>query len=444
MKYIYGLNTSGKSIIKFFIKNHFQFCAWDDDEKKRKEVKKKFKNIFLISPQNLDWSNINEAFISPGIDLKTKSLNFSKKNKTNLLRDLELYSQIIEKDKIIAVTGTNGKSTTVKLISEILKSNKIDNYIGGNFGPPLMNVFNKKKNFKYHVLELSSFQLEAAPSFKSYISILLNISKDHQDRYKNMSEYVNAKEKIIKSKKIKYRVISIDDFYCRKIYKKNKKLNNIIPFSFNKRVSKGFSFINNIIYDDYFDNDSYNLDKKSLSLKGNYNNQNILAAYIVSKILKLDSINFSKCINRYRGLAHRLEFVYENEKYLFINNSKATNVESSINSIKIYENIFLILGGKVKDNNFFKFNNVKRRISKCFIIGESTELIFNKVSKYFICHKSYTIKKAIDKIFTETKKNKTKITVLLAPACASFDQYDNFADRGNDFKKIIINKINKK
>ena len=186
MKYIYGLNISGQSIIEHFLSNNILFYVWDDDKQIRTKVKTKYKEIEFVNPENLNWSKISEAFVSPGIHLNNKRLSISKNYKTSLYRDLELYSQFTKNKTIIAVTGTNGKSTTVKLISDMLKLNKIGCYACGNIGTPLMDVYNKKIISNYHVIELSSYQLEAAPSFKSFISILLNISNDHQDRYKSL------------------------------------------------------------------------------------------------------------------------------------------------------------------------------------------------------------------------------------------------------------------
>jgi len=442
MKYIYGLSVSGQSIIKYFFTNKVFFIAWDDDEKIRKKVKKIYNDIKFVHPNDLDWSKVTEAFVSPGIDLKIKSLSKSKKFKTPLYRDLELYSQITTNKNIIAVTGTNGKSTSIKLISDMLKSNGLDYYIGGNFGPPLMDVYNNKNISNYHLVELSSFQLEAAPSFKSSISILLNISYDHQERYKSLTDYANIKENIINSKEIKYRVISVDDVFCKKIHNKYKKLEHLIPFSINQKIAKGVSIIDDTIYDNYFDRKTYYLKEKNLSLQGQYNNQNILVTYIVSKILNLNFNNFLYALKNFVGLPHRSEHVFENNKFLVINNSKATNLDSSIKSIKVYENIFLILGGRIKSTDFSLFFKVKKRIKRCFIIGESTELIFSKVSNYFKSYKCFTINEAIDQIFYELSNFNSKITILLAPACSSFDQFNNFEDRGNQFKNIIIKKIN--
>ena len=325
----------------------------------------------------------------------------------------------------------------------MLKFSGFNIYLGGNFGPPLMNVYNKNINSNYDVIELSSYQLEAAPSFKSFISILLNISYDHQDRYKDLLDYAKTKEKIFGCKNIKYGIISVDDVFCKEIYEKNKKINNLIPFSINKKIDRGVAIINDNIYDSYFERKTYSLESYSLSLQGKYNNQNIVVAYIVSKIIELDFNKFFYTIKNFQGLPHRLEYVYENQNCLIINNSKATNIDSSIKSIEIYEDVFLILGGRIKNDDFSLFNNVKKRVKKCFIIGESTELIFEQVSNYFQSYKCFNLKNAINQILKELLNYKSKVTILLAPACSSFDQFNNFEDRGDQFKKMIMIRFSK-
>ena len=325
MKYIYGLNISGQSIIKYFISNNISFFSWDDNENVRNLVKNKYKNIQFTNPEKLDWSKIKEAFISPGINLNIKSLSNAKNYKNILFRDLELYSKINEdKKKIIAVTGTNGKSTTVKLIGDILSRNNIDCFVGGNIGTPLLDYYNKKNDSIFHVIELSSYQLEAAPSFKSYISILLNISDDHLDKYKSLEDYASAKENIINSKENSYSIISLDDIYCREIYQRSTKYKTItIPISINDELSNGVFLLENKIYDNFFEKSTLSLKKINSSLEGKFNNQNILAAYVVSKILNLDFNNFLFTIECFSGLPHRSERVYENNRFLML--EKRTN-----------------------------------------------------------------------------------------------------------------------
>ena len=146
-------------------------------------------------------------------------------------------------------------------------------------------------------------------------------------------------------------------------------------------------------------------------------------------------------IKNFKGLEHRLEKVFENDKFLFINNSKATNLESSFKSLQIYQDIFLILGGRIKDKDFSTFIKVKKRVNKCFIIGESTDFIFDQVSNYFQSYKCYNLDEAIKQIFLKLIDFPKKTTILLSPGCSSFDQFKNFEERGNKFKKLIFEKI---
>ena len=176
----------------------------------RKIVVENIVGVSRVIPQEtLDYSKISEVFVSPGISLKKNVLEIFNINKVILYRDLELYSRLISNQKIIAVTGTNGKSTTVKLISDMINNSGLNCFVGGNLGPPLMDFVNKNILSNFHVIELSSFQLEAAPSFQSHISILLNISADHLDRYSSIKEYAHTKEKIIQTKKSSFSVTGI-------------------------------------------------------------------------------------------------------------------------------------------------------------------------------------------------------------------------------------------
>ena len=440
MIFIYGLNISGLSILEYFSRNNIQTLLWDDNHVVRNNIKKKFKSVNFIHPKKINWNMIKEAYVSPGIDLKHKFL-FFKKNKSKLFRDLELYSRLINNQKIIAVTGTNGKSTTVKMISELIVNNKSKCFVGGNIGKSLIDFSLQKENPKTHVIELSSYQLESAPSFSSDISILLNISNDHIDRHKTMFNYSSLKEKILKNNKL-YSIISIDDKFCQKIYKKNKS-KNIIPISNSQILSKGISFVDDKIIDNYFENKIIFIKKISRSLKGSFNKQNILATYATSKILKIKTNIFYKTIENFRGLPHRFEHIYDNEKFSVINNSKATNIDSAVKTIKNLDNIYLIIGGRIKNNNFNSFKKYKKKIKICFIIGESTNLIYNQLSNFFICKKSYNLERAVKQISLSMKKMNTKINIVLAPACSSFDQFSSFEERGITFKKLVKSKLRK-
>ena len=435
MKYIYGLSKSGESIVNYLNSINENFFCWDDNIRVRNKIKRINKKANLIEPEKLNFELITESFITPGIPLKNKKTNILKHYQVKLYRDLELYSRIAHKKKIIAVTGTNGKSTTTKLISDLLRQNDIPNFMGGNIGIPLLDFPIKHNNLKHHVIELSSYQLESFKKFNPYISILLNISRDHLDRYKNFKEYIFQKEKLIISNRKGYRIICIDDKSTYLIYKKYKK--NIIPIS-SKPFKGAIFYENNCIVDDYFEkNKKIKLKEISSALFGNFNIQNILAAYAVSKILKINLIKFTNILTKFKGLPHRLELVFLNKRYRIINNSKSTNLESLVNSIKNYTNINIIVGGRPKDKNFKKLLSYKNRIKKIYLIGESSKLISKELKNKISFELCGNLHNAIKKLFLDIKKEKKFTNILFSPGCASFDQFKNFEERGNEFRKLI-------
>ena len=440
MKFIYGLNKSGKSIIDYLDLINEDYYCWDDNNKVRINLAILKKKIKLIQPKNIDFNLIKESFVTPGISLNDDKIKIFKINKIHLYRDLELYSRITNKKKIIAITGTNGKSTTTKLISDILNESKIKNFSGGNLGTPLLDFSKKNNKVEYHIIELSSFQLESAISFNPFISVLLNISPDHLDRYKNFEEYISQKEKIISSNKSGFNIVCIDDDNTFKLYKKYQK--KTIPIS-NYYLKKGIFYRDNCIIDNYFKiKKNVDLIEISESLFGSFNVENILAAYVVSRLLDINIDNFKNLIKNFHGLSHRQEKIYQNDNIQVINNSKATNVQATLKSITNYENISLILGGRAKEKIFTKIIDHKNKIRKIYLIGEAAPMIFKQLNRTINCEIFENIDLASKKILFDIKKEKNFQTVLFSPACTSFDQFTNFEKRGEYFKKIISRVLN--
>ena len=445
MKYIYGLQKSGISLANYLYSIGEDFYAWDDNKNVRNLFLLKFNDIKLRKPKELNFSIIKEAYITPGISFNNVNLSLLNKYKISLFRDLDYYLSIVKKEKILAITGTNGKSTTTKLISDLIKQNKDDCFVGGNIGVPLLDfkLLNDKSNF--HVIELSSFQLESIKKIDSYISVLLNLSHDHLDRYRSFEDYIKAKKKILNMNKNSFNIISVDDNFCKKIYKELKNTNKI-AISLN-RIKKGIYFLDNCIHDNFFyENKIIHLGDLSESLQGKINIQNILATYAVSEILKFNITNFHQTLKFFKGLPHRLEVILNNKELIVVNNSKATNIDSTLNSINDYENIYLILGGKLKQDNFTSILDFKHKIKTCYLIGESSNIIFNQI-KFSVDSKiCNTLEIAIENIILDLSqtKNDIKSTILFSPACSSFDQFLNFEERGNAFKTLIAKNFHKK
>lgn len=440
-EYVYGIKKSGLSVIKLLKLQKKTFHCWDDDERIRKSLKKKFSKIHFTPIKNIDLEKYNNVYLTPGVSIFDEK--FSKVSKSRIKRDLNLYHQNLKNEKVVAITGTNGKSTTTKLIGDIIKRKYKNTFVGGNIGDALCNSILNKSRFSYHVIELSSFQLETMKNFEPKISIILNISKDHLDRYKNFTDYISAKKNILNSKNKNINLISIDDKYSKKIFN-DKKIKNKISFSLNNN-SADIYYINGFIVDKYFHKcKSIKLTNISLDLSNNYNIQNILAAYIVCKYLKIPIKYFEESVKKFRGLPFRSSIIYNSKSKIIINNSKATNVNSALLTLDNKKNIFLILGGIAKkDDEFHKFNKYKKNIIKIYIYGESRSLIKRQVGLHKITKVLISLDYVVNNLWKDLSSFDSKATIIFAPACASFDQFENFEKRGNYFNKLIINKIKK-
>ncbi len=430
---VYGLQKSGLSVANLLINKNKEIKIWDDDANIRKNLIKKFDKKFFFNPYNDDLNSFKKIYVSPGISLRHKKFNSINKS-VKLLRDLNLYMSNLKTKNVIAITGTNGKSTTTKIIGDLLRKNNIKAFVGGNIGEPLCNSFNSYKKFKYHVIELSSFQLEKISDFNSKISIITNLSNDHLDRYKSLKDYLIQKEKIISKNGIN--LISIDDKYSKDIFKKIT-IKNKISFSIHDKSANIFMGSNYIV-DNYFKkNRKLFIKKISKDLYGHYNNQNIVISYICCKLLNLPEKIFLKTIENFKGLPFRSKIIFENKKLKIINNSKSTNINSTINSIKNYNNIYLILGGVAKEKRFEILSKFKNKVKCVYVFGQSALYIEKKLSKSLTVKRSKNLQSSIKNIFKDIKEDKIFSNVLFAPACTSFDQFKNFEERGRVFNKLI-------
>ena len=418
---VYGLGRTGQSVINYFKKKKFtDYIAWDDNKILRNffGLKTKGKKTFL---EHLDL--VDFIIVSPGISLKKAKLKkklFENKNK--IITDLDLFYLLNPKVKSIVVTGTNGKSTTCKILEHILKKNKINVRLGGNIGKPVLDLDLKKNPIV--IIEASSFQLAYSQFIRPDYAMILNITNDHLDWHGSTKEYINSKFKIFSNQKR-------DNF----AFIGNKKL--LKKFKKNKYQSK-LQLVNQTQYN-----------KIKAKIKNNYlrsevNEENMSFVYALSKILKIKEKPLINSLKSFKGLPHRHEIFYKNKNQIFINDSKATSFESSKFALKNNNNIFWIVGGLPKMKDKFKLGGIKENVIKAYVIGKHMKN-FKKLLKDQVNFKlCKTLKNAVISIFEDTAKIIDKpITILLSPGSASYDQFANFEERGNYFKNLITKKFKK-
>ena len=316
----------------------------------------------------------------------------------------------------IVITGTNGKSTACKLTQHIFNTNKLDAQLGGNIGKPILDLKIKRKSII--IIEASSFQLSHTKFIKPNFAAILNISSDHLDWHNTITNYQNSKFKIFSKQDSSDIALLSDDNLVNLFYKKKylSKLKIIKKASLNNRIKKKIT-------------NNYLISEPNL--------ENLMFAYQISKIFKIKKKIFLKAINNFKGLPHRHEIFLKKNKITFINDSKATSFDSTRHALKNNKNIFWIVGGLPKIGDKFNLKGVSSNIIKSFIIGKKTSYFKNQLTSEIKYKISFNLQNAIRDVFKELLLVKnTKVTVLLSPASASYDQFNNFVDRGNEFKKV--------
>ncbi|MDA7705646.1 UDP-N-acetylmuramoyl-L-alanine--D-glutamate ligase [Rickettsiales bacterium] len=439
---IFGLARSGIATINSLSKLDYQIQIGDDNSQSIDKVAnlKNIKKCYDI--KDIKWDGVDFIIISPGVPLYFPKphdiVKLANQNNVKIICDVEYFYQLYKNHNYIGITGTNGKSTSTDLIANIFKNSGKKYDFGGNIGKAVFDMEIFPENSHY-ILELSSYQLDLIRNTHLKIAILLNITPDHLERHGNFKNYILSKKRIFQNQgQGDFSIIGIDNKESAKIYNQLEKdpqfKANLIPFSTKIILDKGFSIQNQIIYKN--GNEIANLQDKIL-IKGAHNLENILASFISAYICQIDIDFIIKSISNFTGLKHRMQFVRKINNINFINDSKATSLESSIMAIKNFDNIYLILGGQIKDDDFNLLAKYKDKIIKCYLIGKDTDKLYNILLNKITCQKCYDLKKAISNSYQEAKKINQESNILLSPAAASFDQWQDFEERGEFFIKEV-------
>jgi UDP-N-acetylmuramoylalanine--D-glutamate ligase len=377
--------------------------------------------------------NTEMVVLSPGVDIESSQLQEIKKQGTPILGEIELASRF-NRIPIIAVTGTNGKTTTVTLTGIILENSGIVARTGGNIGTPFISQI-EIDSPNYRVLEISSFQLETTDQFRAHIACVLNVTPDHLNRHKTIEEYARFKERIANNQtKDDFLILNADDPYTADMSKG--KTSNILWFSLNQEVQQGAWIHNEKIMFRIGDQEGEVCNLKDLNPSLRLQAENAMAAFLLSYLAGANLSTIQKTFSEFSGLEHRLEKVATIEGIDFINDSKGTNIGSMHKAINSFSKpIVLIMGGQDKGGDFSTLKTLlKNKVKNLILIGEAKEKIKQSLNGTPPKEDSDSLKHAVQKAMQHAVPGDV---VLFSPGCASFDMFKNYEDRGNQFKKLV-------
>lgn len=415
---IYGYGKSGRASYNYLKKKN-KILIYDDNKKLKK---------FFISLKKIKLTEFDYIVLSPGIDIsKCRLKNYLKKNKKKIITDLDIFYLNNPNNLKITITGTNGKSTTAKLLFKILKDQNKDVKLVGNIGIPVLSK-NKIKSSTIFVIEASSYQIDYSQYFKTDYAFILNISPDHLERHKSIQKYTQAKFKLILNQNKNFYAFVENNKYLNRQIKKYKVRSKII------KINKNDNKIKKIIFNSYFDNIN--------------NLKNLTFILRFAKVYKLNKSKLLKTVNLFKGLDFRQQVIYKNKFVTIVNDSKSTSFSSSVNLLKSYKNIFWILGGLAKKGDKLELPSKYYKNIKGYIFGKDKNFFKKKLNNKITSRSYSNLESILKKIAKEIKLNKNKHShILFSPSAASFDKFKNFEDRGHYFNYLIkkikfIKKIN--
>jgi UDP-N-acetylmuramoylalanine--D-glutamate ligase len=375
--------------------------------------------------------------VSPGVPVDAPPLVQARALGQNVIGEVELAAQFLP-GPIVAITGSNGKTTTTTLAGEIMAAGGLPTLVGGNIGTPAISLAERATRETVIVLEVSSFQLETIQTFRPKVAVVLNITPDHLDRHRTFEIYTNAKARIFENQRgDDFAVLNADDPTCVSMAARTRA--QVFWFSRQKEVERGaWVRDGNVLFREHKGQKEI-LQVSEIPLKGAHNLENVLAAVCAGALMGCAPEKIRQAVQNFKAVEHRLEFVATIRGVDYYNDSKATNVDATIKALESFPaNIHLILGGKDKGSDYSVLNDLLRqRVKRVYTIGAAAAKIESQIvfPKSEIVH-AETLENAVRKANAVAQSGDV---VLLAPACASFDQFKNYEQRGKVFKEIVQN-----
>jgi len=366
---------------------------------------------------------------SPGVPWDLPQLEAARRAGVEVVGELEVAASIL-RGRVIGVTGTNGKTTTTSLIGHILRSAGWKVCVAGYIGTAVLSIVEESTEDTWNVLELSSFQLEAMSHFRSHIALVLNITPDHLDRHKTLAGYAQAKARIFLAQSSSdYAVLNADDAACREIAAQAR--GQVCWFSRTRPLDCGAG-----VKDEWIVFNGTPVGSTRLPIRGAHNLENALAAVAASALAGVPPGAIAPALESFRAVEHRLEYVRTLDGVDYYNDSKATNVDATLKAIEAFDGgLWVILGGSEKGVDYYELREpLKQRARAAILIGAAAQKMAAQLDGWVAIHHAGTIEQAVEYARRQARPGET---VLLAPACASFDQFQNYGHRGRVFKQLV-------
>lgn len=444
---IVGLARTGVALVRFLVKH--QAIVTVSDHKSRAELANFLEEIEDLEI-NFDLGNHTPKVflqqdlivLSPGISPQLKIFDYAKSNGVQVTGEFEFAAQFVE-EQIIAVTGTNGKTTTVSLIHEMLKNSGKRVWIGGNYGKPMVTYFNEDQKADVLIIEASSFMLEHVVEFAPKNIVFMNLAENHLDRHKTMEDYINAKRKIfLNTSSETASILNADDNAVVELARDPAVQRGVIYY-FSRKSSLEPQIMN--IGGAVQINDEVKVrtgpdievfSVKNVKLKGFHAIENIMAAILAVREHGATHEAIQEVIDTFTGIEHRLEYVRKVGGVEFYNDSKATNVHAVMRALRAFEeNVILVMGGKDTNLNYSPLKDeIKRKVKTLILYGEVKERINRDIGDYSETFLIGTFDEAVHMAYSKSRINDA---VLLSPGASSFDLFDDYRERGNYFKEIV-------